>query len=208
MHEKEVAWILLNKKAVLLNPDEPFTYASGIRSPIYCDNRLLISFPKEREQIVDFFVDMIEKNKLDAEVIAGTATAAIPWAAFVAQKLGKPMVYVKKKAKGHGTMKLVEGSLQKGQKVILIEDLISTGGSSLAAIEAIQKAGGEIDTCLAIFSYQMKKAEQNFKEKKLKAITLSNFTALVDVAAQNNYIKGGKKEIILEWNKDPENWKS
>ncbi len=207
MHEKQVAKILLETKAVSLRTNPPYTWTSGILSPIYTDNRILISFPKEREQIVDFLIDLIEKNKIKADVIAGTATAGIPWAAFIAQKMKKPMVYVKKEAKEYGKEKQIEGQLEKGVEVVVVEDLISTGGSSLQAVQALRDAGCIVNNCVAIFTYQMKKSDDAFLEKKCKNHTLTNFSALVELASANNYISSNEKKAILTWNKDPENWK-
>jgi len=206
MHKKEVAFILLETKAVTLNAKELYTFASGIKSPIYCDNRILISHPNEREQIVDFFVDMIEKENLKFDVVAGTSTAGIPWAAFLAQKLQKPMVYVKKASKEYGKQKQVEGDLKKGHVALVVEDLISTGSSSLQVVETLRNEGAKVHDCIAIFTYQMKKAEDAFKESKCKLHALSNFSALVDIASSSGYIQKNEKDIILKWNKNPEVW--
>ncbi len=204
--KEEIAQILLKAKAVSLNAAEPFTYASGIISPIYCDNRVLLSYPAEREVIVKYFLELIEEKGLEFDVVAGTATAGIPWAAFLAQKLGKPMVYVKKKAKEYGKQKAIEGDFQSGQRALLVEDLVSTGKSSLAAVDSIRQAGGVVEDCLAIFTYEMQKAVDQFSEYKCNLHTLSQFSVLAEEAVKQSYIQEEEKEVVLSWNKDPENW--
>ena len=204
--KKGIARLLLKLKAVSLRPNKPYRFASGILSPIYCDNRLVMSYPKEREIIVDSFIDIIKKQKISVDIIAGTATAGIPWAAFLALKLNKPMIYVRKESKEHGKENLIEGKLGKEKKVLLIEDLISTGGSSLSAVKSIRNAGGKIVICLAIFNYQFEKAEIDFKENNVKLIALSDFETLVDVAIKEKYISKKDKKILLKWNKAPEKW--
>ena len=206
MIDQEVAKILLKLQAVTLRTDPPYKWASGILSPIYTDNRILISYPNEREQIIDYFVQLIKKNSIEFDVAAGTATAGIPWAAWIAEKMKKPMVYVRKEAKGHGKENLVEGRLEKGQKVLVVEDLISTGGSSISTINAVREAGCKADFCVAIFTYKMKKADQNFGESGCRLFTLTDFNALVEVASETGYIKKEDKKVVLSWSKDPENW--
>jgi orotate phosphoribosyltransferase len=191
---KEVAKILLGIKAVTLNP------------PIYCDNRLLMSYPEKRKKIIDHFVEVIRERNLDFDVVAGIASSGIPHAAWLAERLGKPMIYIRKKTKEHGKENLIEGKLEKGQKVIIIEDLISTGGSSVNGVEAVRNQGGVVEHCLAIFTYEMEKAKKNFRNAKCELIALSNFTTLIEIASETNYINPGDKQKILEWNKDPENW--
>jgi orotate phosphoribosyltransferase len=202
MREEKIAEVLLRVKAVTLSPGKPYTYASGIRSPIYCDNRILISHVVERKEVVDAFLEMIEE--LEFDVIAGTATAGIPWAAWVASKLDKPMVYIRGKAKEHGKGNQIEGGLSSGQKVLVVEDLISTGGSSREAVDAVRAAGCEVVACAAIFTYEMKKATAKFEDIKL--MTLTKFSTLVEVANKTDYIDEEQKQNILEWNKDPEGW--
>ena len=204
--EREVAEILLRKDAITLRPNKPFKYASGILSPIYCDNRVLMSYTKERNKIVNYFLESIRNENLDIDVIAGTEAAGIPWAAWIAAKLNKPMVFVRKKKKDHGKENRVEGRLPKASNVIVIEDLISTGGSSLDAVEAVREAGGEVLACLAIFTYEMSSAKKNFAEKKCKLMALSNFSTLVNVAAEKGYIKNKEKSLVIDWNKNPEEW--
>jgi len=165
MIARKVAEILLNAKAVKLNVKEPFTYTSGLISPIYTDNRVLISYVEERDTIVDGFIDLIKERGLKPDYIAGTATAGIPWAAFVAEKMKLPMVYVRNKPKGHGAGKQIEGMLTKGKSVLIIEDLVSTGGSALNSVNAIRNEGkGIVHEVFAIFSYGMDKAETAFRE--------------------------------------------
>lgn len=206
MTAKEVAKILLNVKAVTLSPSKPYKFASGILSPIYCDNRILMSYPEERKKVVNFFLKTIKQNNLSFDVVAGVETASISWAALVAEKLKKPMIFVRKKPKDHGKENLIEGKLEKGQKVLIIEDLISTGGSSLAAVNVVREQGGIVEDCVAIFTYEMEKQKKNFEENKCNLFTLSNFSTLIEVAAKQNYIKKEDKEKVLEWNKNPEGW--
>lgn len=204
MNGKKVAEILLKVKAVTLNPSKPYTYASGIKSPIYCDNRLLISHPVERKIIVDAFLELIEQNNLKFDVVAGTSTAGIPWAAWISSKLDKPMVYIRGEAKIHGKGNQIEGKILAGQKVVVIEDLISTGGSSKAAVDSVIQQGNEVVACVAIFTYEMEKAKKAFSDCKL--LTLTKFSTLIDVAHKSNYIDEEEMAKVLEWNKDPENW--
>ena len=204
--KKQVAEILLKIKAVTLNAKEPYRYVSGILSPIYCDYRLLMSYPEERTKIRDFFLELIKENNLEFDVVAGVATSGIPHAAWIADKLNKPMIYVRGKAKEHGKTNQIEGKLEKGQKVLVIEDLVSTGGSSVRAVNAVKEAGGEVVCCLAIFTYEMEKAKKQFEEANCKLLTLSNFSTLVGVASENNYITEEEKNKVIEWNKMPADW--
>ncbi len=173
--EVEIAKILLESKAVTLRPEKPYRYASGILSPIYCDNRVLISLPEKRKIIIDSFIDLIKSSKIEFDVVAGTATAGIPHAAWIAHKLDKPMIYIRQKTKGHGKENSIEGILTKKDRTIIIEDLISTGGSSVGAVKAVKAKGGIVDACFAIFTYEMKKAKESFREVKCKVHTLTNF---------------------------------
>jgi orotate phosphoribosyltransferase len=201
-----IANILLEIGAVTLNTKEPYRYTSGILSPIYCDNRLLISYPEKRKHIIQGFVDVIDENNLDYDIIAGTATAGIPHAAWVSERLNAPMIYIRSKAKEHGKKSRIEGVLEENAHTIIIEDLISTGGSSVSAGEAVREEGGVVSHCVAIFTYQMKKAEERFAESKIQLYTLTNFSTLVEVASANGYIAPEDKEKVLAWNKDPEGW--
>ncbi|MNZ43619.1 Orotate phosphoribosyltransferase [compost metagenome] len=200
---KQVAESLLEIGAVALRPHQPFTWTSGIKSPIYCDNRLTMSYPEIRDLIAESFATVIRDSYPDTEVIAGTATAGIPHAAFVAQKLGLPMAYIRDKAKGHGKENQIEGLIKAGQKVIVIEDLISTGGSSIKAAQAVREAGADPQAVLAIFSYQLDKAVNAFAEAGVPLQTLSNYSALIDVAVERGVIKSEDLELLKSWREDP-----
>ncbi|WP_026263892.1 orotate phosphoribosyltransferase [Paenibacillus terrigena] len=199
----QIAKHLLTIEAVALRPNQPFTWTSGIKSPIYCDNRLTMSFPEIRETIAEGFAAIIRAQYPDAEVIAGTATAGIPHAAWVAQKLNLPMAYIRDKAKGHGKENLIEGVIKPGQKVVVIEDLISTGGSSLKAAVAVKEAGATPLGVLAIFSYQLDKATSAFEEAGIPLQTLSNYTALMDVAVELGYVQAEDLATLKAWREDP-----
>ncbi|TCZ72315.1 orotate phosphoribosyltransferase [Paenibacillus albiflavus] len=200
---KQIAASLLKIEAVALRPHQPFTWTSGIKSPIYCDNRLTMSYPEIRDLIASGFATLVQELYPDAEVIAGTATAGIPHAAWVADKLGLPMIYIRDKAKGHGKENLIEGVLRPGQKVVVIEDLISTGGSSLKAALAVNEAGGQALGVLAIFSYQLEKGIQAFKEASMPLHTLSNYTALIEEAVELGKIQASDIEILQSWRANP-----
>ena len=204
---REVAESLLQIKAVVLNPSQPFTWASGIKSPIYCDNRKTLSYPKVRTFIKTAFADIITDEFKHADVIAGVATAGIPHGALIADVLNLPFIYVRDKPNGHGLENQIEGKLEKGQKVFVIEDLISTGGSSLKAVEAIRAAGGEVLGLGAIFTYGFEKAVKAFEEAQCKFFTLSNYEILLDKAIEDSYIKPEEKDELIKWYKDPENWR-
>lgn len=203
---EEVAKILLQIKAVTLSPNKPYRFVSGILSPIYTDNRLLISYPKERQKIVKFLIDKIKEEKLKPEVIAGTATAGIPHAAWVAGALRLPMVYVRSDSKDHGKGKEVEGLLEKKQKAVVIEDLISTGGSALNTVGAIRRHGGKVKTIVAIFDYEMPVSAKSFKRSKIKLIPLTTLSILVSIASQKGYLKPKDRKVVLEWVKDTQGW--
>lgn len=202
----KIAEILLGLNAVTLRTTLPFRWASGILSPIYTDNRLLMSYPKEREFIVNSIVDMINKNKLEFHGFAGTSTAGIPWAAWLSQKMKKPMVYVRGSAKEHGKENLVEGKLDEGRKYIVVEDLISTGSSSLSTIMAVRQQGSLVENCVSIFTYELEKSKINFKNSNVKLLALTNFTSLVDAALRKKYISKEELEKLMEWKRNPEGW--
>jgi uridine monophosphate synthetase len=204
--QEKIAEYLLDTKAVKLNFDEPFTYASGIRSPIYCDNRVLISHPEIRKGITQAFINIIKENNLEFDVIAGVATSGIPWAAFIAAELDKPMIYVRSKTKGHGMTNLVEGAYQEGDKAIVIEDLISTGGSSLTAAKGLKEAGIIVNDLIAIFTYKMKGAQKKFEDENINLHTLSDFPVLIEKAVEKDYLNSKNKDKVLEWNQDSKNW--
>lgn len=199
----EIAAYLLQIEAVALRPKQPFTWTSGIKSPIYCDNRLTMSYPEIREYIAESFAAVIREEYPDTEVIAGTATAGIPHAAWVAQKLNLPMAYIRDKAKGHGKENQIEGMIKPGQKVIVIEDLISTGGSSIKAAQAVEQAGAKAQAVLAIFSYQLDKAVQAFRDAGIPLQTLSNYSALMDVALEKGVIQEEDVAALKAWREDP-----
>ncbi|WNS43858.1 orotate phosphoribosyltransferase [Paenibacillus sp. MMS20-IR301] len=200
---EQVARYLLEIGAVALRPQEPFTWTSGIKSPIYCDNRLTLSFPAVRNYIAEAFAELIRTSYPDAEVIAGTATAGIPHAAWVADKLGLPMAYIRDKAKGHGKQNQIEGLIAPGQKVIVIEDLISTGGSSIKAAQAVQEAGGQPLAVLAIFSYELDRAADAFTAAGIPLQSLSNYSTLIDVALAQGTIAESDVALLQSWRKDP-----
>ncbi|TQR45645.1 orotate phosphoribosyltransferase [Paenibacillus popilliae] len=204
--ERTIAQHLLNIQAVALRPNEPFTWTSGIKSPIYCDNRLTMSYPEIRDAIAEGFASLVKQYAPDAEVIAGTATAGIPHAAWVADKLGLPMAYIRDKAKGHGKQNQIEGIIRPGQKVVVIEDLISTGGSSLKAALAVKEAGAEPLAVLAIFSYQLEKATSAFEEAGVPLRTLSNYTALTQTALDHGVIQAEDMDVLQAWRHDPTTW--
>lgn len=204
--EQQVAQNLLAIKAVFLSPNEPFTWASGIKSPIYCDNRLTMSFPKVRRLIAKGLAEKIKKQFPEVEVIAGTATAGIPHAAWVAEILDLPMVYIRSKAKDHGKGNQIEGQITPGQKMVVIEDLISTGGSVLEACQAAKREGADVLGVAAIFTYELPKGATNFNTAQLPLITLTNYTTLIQTALEEGYISEDDLALLTAWKHDPENW--
>ena len=203
--QDEVAAILFDIGSIVIRAKRRFRYDSGILSPVYTDNRLLISHPKERERIVSLFIREIKKNGLP-DVIAGTATAGIPHAAFIAQRLKLPMVYVRAEPKNHGKGNQVEGSVKRGQKVLVVEDLISTGGSSIRVIEALRKLGAIVEREIAIFTYSLKESVRNFNSNKIKLHTLTNLEHSAKIAVEKGFLKQKDVETILSWTKDPRGW--
>ncbi len=201
-----IAEALLRIEAVVLRPDEPFTWTSGIKAPIYCDNRLTISYPEIRELIADSFVQLIQQLYPDTEVIAGAATGGIPHAAWVAQKLNLPMIYVRDKAKGHGKENLIEGKLNPGQKTVVIEDLFSTGGSSIKVAQAVKDAGGITLGVAAIFTYQLDKAVQGFTDAGFPYYALSNYETLLQVAVRKGVIQEQQLQLLQSWRLSPETY--
>jgi orotate phosphoribosyltransferase len=197
---------LLQIKAVKLNAKEPFTWASGLRSPIYCDNRKTLSFPKIRTFIRQQFVDIINEEYPSVDLIAGVATGAIAHGVLVAQELGLPFVYVRSSEKKHGLENKIEGHFESGKSVVVIEDLVSTGKSSLNAVEALRSAGLEVKGMLAIFSYNLQNATNNFKNAKCKLHTLADYDILIQQAIENNYISEKDLKPLINWRKDPEAW--
>lgn len=204
MLEKDIAQALLDIKAVTLSPQEPYTWASGLKSPIYCDNRITMSYPQVRRLISNGFVELIKEQYKDVDYIVGTATAGIPQACFVAELMGLPMAYVRPEAKAHGRSKQIEGYIPTDAKVVVIEDLISTGGSSIKAVEALESEGIEVLAVLAIFTYELEKACKNFEEANIKLETLSNYTTLISVAKASNTISDADTELLKSWRENPE----
>lgn len=200
----QIACSLLDIGAVSLRPHEPFTWTSGIKSPIYCDNRLTMSFPIVRDIIAEGFASVIRSQFPNCEAVAGIATGGIPHAAWAAQKLGLPMLYVRDKAKGHGKTNQIEGHFTPGQKVVLIEDLISTGGSSLKAAVAVREAGCEVQGVVAIFTYQFAHAAKAFEDERIPLYTLSNYSALIETALARGTIQAQDVELLQSWRSNPQ----
>ncbi len=201
-----IAKYLLQIKAIKLELNKPFTWASGWKSPIYCDNRKTLSYPKIRTYIRQEFVRQINEEFGNIDVIAGVATGGIAQGALVAQELGLPFVYVRANEKKHGLGNQIEGVIEQGQSVVLIEDLISTGGSSLRAVEALRDAGCNVKGLVAIFTYGFKIADQHFKEAKCPYFTLSDYDTMISQAVEDNYVTPADIESLINWREKPENW--
>ena len=206
--ERLTAVHLLESKAVILQPTDPFTWASGWKSPIYCDNRVTLSYPKVRDYIKEAFKQTILDQFGSPDLIAGVATGAIAQGALVADQMQLPMIYVRAAAKGHGRQNLIEGRLEPGQRVVVVEDLVSTGGSSLKAVEAIREAGAVVQGMVAIFTYGFPVAAEAFKEAGVKLFTLSNYNVLIDIALETGYIRESQVEVLAKWREEPSAWKS
>ena len=204
--EIEVAKKLLQINTIKFQPSNPFTWASGWKAPIYCDNRKILSYPETRSFIRDQFVKIIRDKYPDVEVIAGVATGAIAHGALVAEKLGLPFIYIRSKPKGHGLENMIEGDMKPGQKVVVVEDLISTGTSSLKAAEAILNFGGNVLGMAAIFTYNFPVAKENFKKAGIELTTLSRYQVLIDLALENGQIKKEEVAHLIKWREDPSNW--
>lgn len=203
----KVADFLLQIKAVKLQPSNPFTWASGIKSPIYCDNRKTLSYPLIRTAIRQTFSEQITEAFGKVEVIAGVATGGIAIGALVAEELGLPFIYVRSAAKGHGLENMIEGDVQSGQRVVVIEDLISTGGSSLKAVEALREAGCNVLGLAAIFTYGFEEAKKSFAEATCPYFTLSDYDHMIEHAISTNYINEKDLESLRSWKTNPKNWK-
>jgi len=203
---EKTAELLLQINAIKLNPENSFTWASGWKSPIYCDNRLILSFPPIRNYIRDEFAKNIEKQFGKPDVIAGVATGAIGIGMLVAESMGLPFVYVRPEPKKHGRQNQVEGFMQKGQNVVVVEDLISTGNSSLQAVDALKAAGANVKGMAAIFTYGFEVSEQNFKNAKLDLFTLSNYQNLLNLAVAKKYITEKEEATLREWSVSPSTW--
>lgn len=204
--KKRIAEKLLEIEAVSLKPNDPFTWASGIKSPIYCDNRLTLSYPKLRKEIAEGLRELILAKFPNVELIAGTATAGIPHAAWVSEKLDLPMCYVRSKAKGHGKGNQIEGKAGQGQKVVVIEDLISTGGSVITAVEALRSVGCDVLGVVSIFTYELAKGKELLEAADIQAYSLTDFSTLIDVAERKGYIKEEDMTSLSNWKKDPAEW--
>jgi len=204
--KKEIAGHLLEIEAVFLQPNEPFTWSSGLKSPIYCDNRMTLSFPEVRSKIAKGLSELIQSHYPEVDVIAGTATAGIPHAAWVSDLLQLPMCYVRSKAKAHGKGNQIEGKIMKGQKVVVVEDLISTGGSAITAAEALRAAGCEVLGIVAIFSYQLPTASENLENAGVTAFSLTDYSTLIDVALEKQVVSENDIESLQSWRENPSEW--
>ncbi len=206
--EKLIAKDLLSIKAVFFRPEEPFTWASGIKSPIYCDNRLTLTAPEVRNDVENGLAKLIKENYPEAEVLMGTSTAGIAHAAITAHILGMPMGYVRSGAKDHGRQNQIEGRLEKGQKVVVVEDLISTGGSVLEVVNVLREAGAEVLGIVSIFTYGMKKGLERLADANVKNISLTNFDVIAEVAAEEGYIKPEDVQRLIKFRNNPsdESW--
>lgn len=203
---RKVAAILLETQAVKLNPENPFQWSSGWKSPIYCDNRITLSNVEGRTFIKEALAELIKTSFSDAEGIAGVATAGIAQGALVADFMGLPFAYVRPKPKEHGMGNQIEGKIEKGQKVVVLEDLISTGGSSLKAVDALREAGVEVVGMAAIFTYGFPLADENFAEKKVQLKTISNYAYLIEEAIASNYVAAEELESLTKWRQNPSEW--
>ncbi|MBS4189163.1 orotate phosphoribosyltransferase [Bacillus sp. FJAT-49705] len=203
---RKIAESLLDIKAVALKPNNPFTWSSGLLAPIYCDNRLTLSYPSVRKEIAIGLKETILAKFPGAELIAGTATAGIPHAAWVSDLIDLPMCYVRSKPKGHGQGNQIEGKAEQGQKVVVVEDLISTGGSVITAVEALRQAGCEVLGVVAIFSYQLEKGKELLENANITAYTLTDFETLSEIAREKGYIQEEDMKKLAEWRKNPIEW--
>ncbi|KGH55736.1 Orotate phosphoribosyltransferase [Oenococcus oeni S22] len=207
-YSKKVANDLLDISAVKFSPKDPFTWASGIISPIYTDNRMTIAYPTIRKNIADGLSELIISNYPDVEIVGGVATAGIPHAAFVSDRMNKPMIYVRSKAKDHGSKHQIEGAQVDNKKLVLIDDLISTGGSVLAAARTVQEAGANVLGIVSIFSYELSAAEKNFSAAGLSFKSLTTYSQLIEAAIDRGELKETEIETLREWQKDPNSWRS
>jgi len=204
--QDEVARILLDTGAVTLRPDKPYRFASGILSPIYCDNRVLLSFPAQRSIVRDHFIASIKSAGINPDAVCGIATAGISWAALIAEDLGKPMAYVRSDKKAHGKENKVEGKLTEGSHVLMVEDLVSTGGSSLEGVQTVRDSGCIVQACAAIFWYETQIAKEAFRDADCGLLTLTSFSCLVKNAQDLGVIDDAQVRLLLDWNADPQGW--
>ncbi|WP_400247105.1 orotate phosphoribosyltransferase [Niallia sp. JL1B1071] len=202
----EIAEQLLDIKAVFLQPNDPFTWSSGLKSPIYCDNRLTLSYPQVRKNIATGLAGLIKEKFPETEVVAGTATAGIPHAAWVSDILDLPMAYVRSKAKAHGKGNQIEGKVDKGQKVVVVEDLISTGGSVITAVNSLREAGCDVLGVVAIFTYELPKGKELLGDAEITAYSLTDYTSLLEVARKKGYIEEADLASLNAWKENPEKW--
>ncbi|MGM7635903.1 orotate phosphoribosyltransferase [Bacillus sp. Hm123] len=207
MLNKQIAEQLLEIKAVFLQPNEPFTWSSGIQSPIYCDNRLTLSYPEVRKTIAKGLVSLIQEHYPEAQLIAGTATAGIPHAAWVSDEMDLPMCYVRSKAKGHGKGNQIEGKAEQGTKVVVVEDLISTGGSAVTAVEALREAGCEVLGIVSIFTYELEAGKEKLAATNVSSHSLSEYSTLIKVAAEKQYVQESDLETLRKWQENPGDWR-
>ena len=205
---KNIAGKLLDNNAVKISVEPPFKWTSGILSPIYCDNRVLISDFSAVKMITEGFRELILKENLEFDVVAGTATAGIPWASFLAYDMEKPMVYIRPEPKGHGAGKQVEGRVEKGQKVLLVEDLISTGGSVLEAVAAAEREGADVLGVVAIFTYELEKANRKFADAGVKLATLTTYSELIEIAKETGYVTKEELELLKKFKENQETWQN
>lgn len=203
---QETAKFLLQVKAVKLSPKKPFTWTSGIQSPIYCDNRVTLSFPTIRNYMRQQFTRIINDEFGTVDYIAGVATAGIPQGVLIAQELGLPFVYVRSESKKHGLENKIEGRIEQGKSVVVVEDLVSTGKSSLAAVSALTEAGCVVKGMVAIFSYNLEKAKEAFAASKCRLVTLSDYNVLIQEALESNYISEKDLESLIQWRENPDKW--
>lgn len=203
---KIIALDLLKINAVILRPNAPFKWSSGWNSPIYCDNRLTMRYPKVRKKIARKFVELIKEKYADVDVITGTATAGIPHAAWIAENVDKPMAYVRAKAKAYGLGNQIEGVVQKGESTVIIEDLISTGGSAISVVEALQFISADIKAVMSIFTYGFDKSIQRFENANVPLYSLTDYETLIDVASKNGYVDSADLKTLSEWRNNPEIW--
>lgn len=206
--EREIAKCLLSIEAIFLRPEEPFTWASGIKSPIYCDNRLTLTAPEVRTKVENGLAELVKQYYPEVEVLMGTSTAGIAHAAITADKLNLPMGYVRASSKDHGRQNKIEGKLERGQKVVVIEDLISTGGSVIDVVDALREAGAEVLGIASLFTYNMEKSKKRLEEANVKNVSLSNFDVMVEVAAEEGYIKEEDIQRLITFRNNPsdESW--
>ena len=202
----KIAEILLKLNAVIIRTENPFKLVSGLLSPIYTDHRILMSHPKEREFVNKSLIKLLKKKSIEFDAIAATATAGIPWGAWISQKLNKPMIYVRGESKDHGRENLVEGVIEQNNKYLVVEDMVSTGKSSFNTVNAVREKGGIVEDCVAIFTYDFQKAKENFDSSNVKLHTLTNFTNLAKSALKKNYINKEQFVKITQWNKNPQAW--